>query len=177
MNVLDHFTIPYKGMGSGIHNLEFDVHSDFFKAFEASHLDNGEFKVLVEMDKRHDSSVFSFDIEGNTKTNCDRCLESISLPMYGTFTLHVKHSTEGESTDEIMYIHPETSTLNLSQVIYEFVLLCMPLVKIYDCENDEQPPCNLTILEKLDQEEEQEKEENKTKNGIWDSLKGLELDK
>jgi uncharacterized metal-binding protein YceD (DUF177 family) len=174
MNVLDHFTIPYKGMGNGIHNLEFDVHSDFFKAFEASHLDNGEFKVLVEMDRRHDSSVFTFDIEGNTKTNCDRCLEFIKLPMYGTFTLHVKHSTEGESTDEIMYIHPETSTLNLSQVIYEFVLLCMPIVKTYDCENDEHPPCNLTILKKIDLEEKQEKD---TKNGIWDSLKGLELDK
>ncbi|MFT4535568.1 MAG: hypothetical protein ACJA1A_001515 [Saprospiraceae bacterium] len=177
MNVLDHFTIPYKGMGNGIHNLEFDIDSDFFKAFEASHLDNGKFKVLVEMDRRNESSVFTFDIEGSTKTNCDRCLESINLPMYGDFTLHVKHSHEGESTDEIMYIHPETSTLNLSQVIYEFVLLCMPLVKTYDCENDENPPCNLNILEKLEQEEELEEEENNTKNDIWDSLKGLDLNK
>ena len=152
MNVLSHFTIPYKGMGNGIHNLEFDVDSDFFEVFEVSHLKNGKFKILVEMDRRHDSSVFSFDIEGSTKTNCDRCLEFIDLPMYGNFTLHVKHSTEGESNDEIMYIHPETSTLNLSQIIYEFVLLCMPIVKTYDCENDVNPTCNLDVLEKLDHE-------------------------
>ncbi|MFT6335499.1 MAG: hypothetical protein ACI86M_000017 [Saprospiraceae bacterium] len=179
MNVLTHFTIPYKGMGDGIHNLDFDIDSDFFKAFEASHLDNGKFKVLVEIDRRHDSSVFTFNIDGSTKTNCDRCLESINLPMYGDFTLHVKHGADGESTDEIMYIHPETSTLNLSQVIYEFVLLCMPLVKIYNCENDEIPPCNINILDKLDDVEEKDKKEEKetTKNGIWDTLKGLELDK
>lgn len=174
MKVLNHFTIPYKGMGNGIHNLEFDIDNQFFNAFEASHLDNGSFKVLVEMDKKHDSSVFTFDIDGSTNTNCDRCLEAINLPMYGEFTLHVKHSIDGESDDEIMYIHPETATLNLSQVIYEFVLLCMPIVKTYDCWNDEKPPCNFTVLEKLNTEETKEEKE-KPNNGIWDSLKGLEL--
>jgi len=177
MNVLNHFTIPYKGMGDGIHNLEFNVDSDFFAEFEASHLNNGNFNVLVEMDRKHGSSVFTFDIEGITKTNCDRCTESIDLPMDGEFILHVKHGIESESTDEIMYIHPETSTLNLSQVIYEFILLCMPLVKTYDCENDEHPPCNFNILEKLELKEGQEIEKNVINNGIWDSLKDLELDK
>lgn len=176
MNVLDHYTIPYRGMGNGIHNLEFNVDSDFFAAFEASHLNNGLFNVVVEMDRRHDSSVFKFQIQGSTNTNCDRCLESIDLPMSGNFTLHVKHSTEGESDDEIMYIHPETSTLNLSQVIYEFTLLCMPIVKTYDCENDVNPPCNLDILKKMDRDISDELKLDNN-GGIWDSLNGLELDK
>jgi uncharacterized metal-binding protein YceD (DUF177 family) len=176
MKVLDQYTIPYKGMGNGIHNLEFDIDNNFFSAFEASHLDNGKFKVSIEMDKRYDSSVFIFQIIGSTNTSCDRCLESIDLPMQGEFKLHVKHNADGESDDEIMYIHPETSTLNLSQFIYEFTLLCMPLVKKYDCEEEIDPPCNLDVLDKLDQDQNVIMEEEPT-NGIWDSLNGLKLDK
>jgi len=175
MNILGHFTVPYKGMGNGVHNLEFNIDDEFFKSFEASHLNNGKFKVLVELDKRHDSSVISFDIDGSTLTNCDRCLESIHLPMYGDYILHVKHSAEGESNDEIMYIHPETSKLDLSQVIYEFILLSMPIIKSYDCENDEDPPCNFELLNKLNNSNDSE-ENSKSDNSIWDSLKNLELD-
>jgi len=176
MNVLEHFIIPYKGMGIGIHKLEFDIDNDFFETFDASHLTNGVFRVLVEMDKRHDSSVFTFLISGSTYTNCDRCLESINLPMSGKYNLHVKHGIDGESDDEILYIHPETSTLNLSQFIYEFTLLSMPLVKIYGCENDETPPCNFDILDKLDQDIN-DVSDLKNDDGIWDSLNGLKLNK
>jgi len=174
MNILSHFSIPYKGMGNGVHNLEFNIDDEFFKSFEASHLTNGKFKVLVELDKRHDSSVLSFDIEGDTQTTCDRCLEAIRLPMFGDYILHVKHSTEGEDNDEIMYIHPETSKLDLSQIIYEFVSLSVPIIKSYDCENDEKPPCNFELLDKLDNSETPDTELNND-SGVWDALKNLEL--
>lgn len=175
MNVLSKFSIPYKGMGFGIHNLEYDIDSSFFSHFEASHIENGSFKILVELDKRHDHSILSVDIDGYTKTNCDRCLEDIDLPMYGDYKLHIKHSEEGESTDEIMYIHPETSIFNLAQIIYEFVLLSMPIIKAYDCENDEKPPCNYKVLDRLDAQPSEDIEKDSS-TGIWDSLKGLELD-
>jgi len=177
MNVLSHFSIPYKGMGNGIHNLEFDVDDVFLKEFESSHLENGKFKVSIEFDKRSDHSVLHFDIEGYTNTSCDRCLEAIKLPMYGEYTLHLKHSEEGDNTDEIVYIHPETSVLNLASYVYEFVLLSMPIIKSYDCEYDEQPPCNFEILDKMDNLAiDQESEPTDQDSGIWSSLKDIKLD-
>jgi len=170
MNVLDHFSVPYKGLGNGIHHLKFNVDSEFFKKFEDSHIDNGNFEVDVELDKRHDHSILLFDIKGKTKTNCDRCLSAIKLPMQGSFKLHVKYGEDEGSNDEIMFIHPETSVLNLAQIVYEYILLSMPIIKIYDCKNEKSPPCNFDVLEKLEVEEEDEDQ-----NNVWDSLRGIDF--
>ena len=172
MNVLDHFSVPYKGMGNGIHEFNFDVDSEFFKEFEDSHIDNGKFKVNVEIDKRHDHSILLFDIEGYTDTSCDRCLAPIALPLYGDFKLHVKHGEDEGSNDEIMFIHPETSILNLAQIIYEYILLSMPIIKVYDCEEDKLPPCNFEVLNKLENTQDETSQEQ---SNVWDSLKDLDL--
>jgi len=172
MNVLDHFSVPYKGLGNGIHQLKFHVDSEFFKEFEDSHMDNGNFEVNVELDKRHDHSILFFEIEGKTNTSCDRCLSPIKLPLKGSFKLHVKHGENEGSNDEIMFIHPETSILNLAQVVYEYILLSMPLIKVYDCDQENSPPCNFEVLEKLNVEEEVKEAEQ---NSIWDSLKNIDF--
>lgn len=172
MNVLDHFSVPYKGLGSGVHHLEFFVESDFFKEFEDSHIDNGSFVVKVELDKRHDHSILLFDIQGKTKTSCDRCLASIHLPLQGNFELHVKYGEKENSNDEIMFIHPETSVLNLAQITYEFILLSMPMIKTYDCEKEENPPCNFKVLNALNIEESSSLNE---KSSIWDTLKDIDF--
>jgi len=172
MNVLDHFSVPYKGLGNGIHRLKFNVDSEFFKEFEDSHVDNGNFEVDVELDKRHDHSELQFEVKGYTRTNCDRCLSSIDLPLHGNFRLLVKYGENEGSNDEILFIHPETSILNLAQVVYEYILLSMPIIKVYDCERDENPPCNMEVLDKL---EEGSNEESSAQNQVWDSLKDLDF--
>lgn len=172
MNVLDHFSIPYKGMGIGTHQVNFKVDSRFFKEFEDSHIDNGDFKVNVELDKRHDHSILIFNIDGNTNANCDRCLSQIHLPLQGSFKLHVKHGEKVESNDEIMFIHPETSILNLAQVVYEFILLSMPIIKVYDCDQEENPPCNFEVLDKMN---ENVNTDEVDQTNVWDSLKGMDF--
>lgn len=172
MNVLDHFSVPYKGLGNGIHQLNFSVDSRFFKEFEDSHIDNGNFNVNVELDKRHDHSILLFEIEGQTNTNCDRCLSQINLPLHGNYKLHVKHGEYEESDDEIMFIHPETSILNLAQIVYEYILLSMPIIKAYDCDGEENPPCNFEVLNRMNDNVENVQIKD---NNIWDSLKDLDF--
>ena len=171
MNVLNHFSVPYKGLGSGEHHLEFIVESDFFNAFEGSHITNGSFEIQVSLDKRYDHSILQFDINGTTKTSCDRCLADIDLPLIGNFELLVKHGEKEDSNDEIMFIHPETSILNLAQVIYEFILLSMPMIKVYDCHTEEKSPCNVQVLDKLEDEETQKSNQA----SVWDSLKNIDF--
>ena len=172
MNVLSHFSVPYKGLGDGIHHLNFTVDSAFFKEFEDSHIDNGNFNVDVELDKRHDHSILFFTIKGKTRTSCDRCLSQIHLPIQGNFELHVKAGENEESNDEIMFIHPETSILNLAQVVYEFILLSVPIIKVYDCDIETNPPCNFDVLDKLNNEEE---DSSDRQSNVWDSLNDLDL--
>ena len=172
MNVLNHFSVPYKGLGNGIHHLNFTVDSAFFKEFEDSHIDNGNFNVDVELDKRHEHSILNFSISGKSKTSCDRCLSQIQLPIQGSFELHIKVGENEGSNDEIMFIHPDTSIINLAQVVYEFILLSMPIIKVYDCDMESNPPCNFVVLDKLDKEEQ---DSNEQQGNVWDSLKDLDF--
>ena len=174
MRDLKHFSIPYKGMGNGTHTLQYNVDDKFFDAFENSHIKNGKFLVEITLEKKHESGVLSFVIDGTTKTDCDRCMEAIDLPVYGEYTLHIKLSEDGESNEEILYLHPDTSIFNMAPLVYEYILLSVPMIKTYDCHNDEEPPCNFDLLDKIDQSSDNEPTTEKT-SGIWDTLNDLTL--
>ena len=74
--------------------------------------------------------------------------------------------------DEIVYITDRLIKFNVAKYIYEYVSLCLPIVKVYDCENDDPMPCNETILDILEHEVKEEPAENQA-NPIWDELKKL----
>jgi uncharacterized protein len=96
--------------------------------------------------------------------------------LHGDQTLMVKYSMEEEPEEaEVIYISPETQVLNVAKYIYEFICLAMPLIKVYDCENDENRVCNEEMLRYLNQEPEAE-EEAESGNPIWDELKKLNSD-
>lgn len=176
MKTLSQFSLPYKGMGVGLHQFRFDVDSEFFSNFEDSAIKNGNFIVDLDLEKKSDHSILNFEIKGHTRTTCDRCLADIDLPILGEYTLHLKFSEEeyGDDTEEIIFLHPETSVLNVAEYVYEYITLSLPMVNTFDC--DPETDCNQKVLEKLELIEDLEKEEEETKGGgIWDSLKDLEL--
>lgn len=175
MKALSQFSLPYKGLGIGLHQYQFRIGNDFFARYEDSTIKEGTFDVNVTLDKRSDHCIIDFEISGHTPTTCDRCLADIKLPISGIYQLHIKFSDDEyeESDDEIIYMNPDTSTLDLEPYIYEFTNLSMPIVNTYDC--DPEVDCDTYVLDKMsgDIEEENESEENKS---IWDSLKDLDLE-
>ena len=170
MDPLKKFAIPISGLKNGIHQFNFQVDKGFFDAFEESIIKDGLFDVQLDFDKRVDMFVLVFTFNGTARTNCDRCLEKIDLPIEGTEQLIVKVAETPSEEDEIVYITDTLSSLNVAKYIYEYIHLGMPLIKVYDCENDDPMPCNEKILDILDQKES---EENKSTNPVWDELKKL----
>ena len=173
MNVLDHFSVPYKGLGNGLHRLNFIIDNEFFEEFEDSHIDNGDFTVDVELDKKDDHSVLVFEIKGNTQTTCDRCLASMQMPIRGTYEILVKLGEEDLSNDEIVYIHPESSKINLAQLIYEFILLSVPMIKTCPTNKEEVNfACDEEVMKRLNGEDNAE---SKGENSIWSPLKDIDF--
>ncbi|MEE9437779.1 MAG: YceD family protein [Saprospiraceae bacterium] len=173
MDVLNHYSLPYKGLSNGHHKIDFEVKNDFFQEFENAHIDNGTFSVEIDLEKKHDHSILDFVIKGTTKSLCDRCMATIDLPIYGEHRIHVQFGNEEGTNEEILYIHPETSTLHLAQLIYEYISISVPMIKTYDCENETERPCNEAVLKKLNTEEQSHKQ---TSNPIWNTLSDLDLD-
>ncbi len=180
MDPLIQYSIPVKGLRSGTHQFDFHINSEFFKAFEDSPVADGNIELTLLFDKRPDMYILQFDFEGTVKSECDRCLAQIDLPVEDHQQLVVKFSETTEAEDaEVIYIHPETQHLNVATYIYEYIILAMPFMKVYDCENDPNRVCNEEMLNYIlngngatAQEEEEKSMEG---NPLWEELKKLNI--
>jgi uncharacterized protein len=150
---LKEFSIPIKGLKQEHYEFDFQLDSSFFAQFEDSPIAESDISVYLDLDKRTGIMELFFDIVGTIKTDCDRCLAPIHLPIECQERLVVKYSEEEqEDTDEVIYIHPESSELNVARFIYEYICLAVPFTRVYDCENDEVPPCDMEMLKRIDGE-------------------------
>jgi uncharacterized metal-binding protein YceD (DUF177 family) len=150
MTELKEFSIPIKGLKQEHYQFDFQIDSSFFACFDASPISESDISVFVELDKRIGLMEFFFDIEGTIKTECDRCLATIDLPIYSEERLIVKYTEEPqEDTDEVVFIHTEASEFNIAPYIYEYICVMLPITKVYDCENDEVPPCDVEMLNRI----------------------------
>jgi len=170
MASLNNFSIPVRGIKSGLHQFKFHLDSSFFSEFEDSLIEEGKVDVLLDFDKRPDMFVLDVEVQGTVKAECDRCLADINLPIDGQFQLIIKLSDHESEVDEVVYLPAETTEINVAKYIYEFVGLSVPMMKTYDCQSDNLPPCDQAVLTRLEQEEKDQKE---TKNPIWDELNKL----
>lgn len=178
MDPLITYSIPVKGLHIGIHQFEFQIDRFFFENFEHSPIAESDIQLRLEFDKRTDICVLQFDFEGTVRTICDRCAADIDLPVSDSQRLLVKFSLEEEPEEaEVIFISPEAPQLNVARYIYEYICLALPLIRVYDCEREENRPCNEETLRYLNNggevEEQAEQEEKEETNPIWDELKKL----
>ena len=148
MKFLDHFSLPFSGMKNGLHHQSFEISSDFFHEFDDQPVKNGEISVDLNIDKRSMHTIIDFEISGKVETQCDRCLADIHLPIYGKYTLHFKIG-EGDEDDEVVFLSDDVVSLNVSGYIYEFICLSIPVVKVYNCQDESVPPCDWEVLNKI----------------------------
>ena len=178
MKDLKEYAIPVGKLREGMHTFRFEVDWQFFSQFEDSPLDQGRFEVHVDFDKHADHWLVQFKVTGLVDTACDRCLAQISLPVEGAFAVVVKYeddrAPEIDDESDVIYVTADMNDWEVAQLLYEFILLSIPVQKVYDCENEQPQPCDQDALSKL---EEGEQQESADPNSIWDALKDIELKK
>ena len=173
MDMLIEYSIPVRGLRNGTHQFDFQVDRAFFSQFENSPVTEGNVKVAFTLDKRPDMFILTFDLAGTVQTDCDRCLALIDLPVADTQSLIVKLSEEEESEDaDIVFVHPDIQHLNVATYVYEFIILAMPIIKVYDCESEINRPCNQEMLRYI-QNGNGNIETEADSNPLWEELKKL----
>lgn len=169
---MKHFSIPYKGLKDGSHSFRFDVEDNLFRHFGNEEMQQCKIIVLLDLEKQPGVDTLVFEIDGNAVFPCDRCLVEIEIPIKGNYSILMKLGEEEDNNEEVMYIHPETSILSLAQLIYEYIILSVPIIKNIACEDMTPSPCDMDVLDKI----ETVNEDKNTQNPLWDSLKGIEFD-
>ncbi len=140
MELMKSYTIAYKGMTEGEHNLSYEVDDTLFAAIEGYDIESIDCKVDITMKRSTQMLSLDVTITGSVVVECDRCLDDCSLPVAYQGELLVKFSNEVQEYDgEVMWLSPAEDTLDLSQYIYESIILSLPYQRVHaegECNED-----------------------------------------
>jgi uncharacterized metal-binding protein YceD (DUF177 family) len=142
------YDIRLKGLKDGVHFFDFTIENDFLSYFENSPDEKVTADVKLRLEKKPGLMVMEFFLTGNVFAPCDRCLVDINIPLSGAYKLLVKSIEQSEDfeNEDVIVLHPETPVWNCANVIYENILLAIPVVKRYDCETEVNPPCDKNMI-------------------------------
>ncbi len=173
MKGLREFEIAYVGLKLGVHKFDFDIDAKFFKHFEESLIKDCKVKVKLEFEKKETFFILNFFIDGTVDVECDRCLVPFAKEIFGDYVCYIKFAEDPAAMNdepEVMYISRDQTVIDLSQLIYEYVNLCLPIQKL-GCKNPgQEPQCNQETLKYLGLGEKKEENEEDPR---WAALKNL----
>ena len=172
MKVRDQYTLPLKSIQEGTRIYEFELTKDFFQSIDNQLIGECSIQQQVLVEKRSELIILHFSHSGFMQTACDRCLEPIQIPISGSRQFILKFVEEEQEEDEdVIYVLRDEDKFDMVPLINEIITLTVPLIKVYDCEEEENAPCNQDVLKYLDRVKPKDQESQ-----IWDQLKNLKLE-
>lgn len=171
MKGLREFEIAYVGMKVGVHKFNYDIDAAFFKHFQESLITECKVNVRLEFEKKETFFILNFFIDGTVRVECDRCLVPFDKSIFGDYTCYIKFAEDPANMNdepEVIFISRDQTIIDVSQLVYEFINLCLPMQKL-GCEKPgTEPQCNKEVLKYLNT-----KEENKEDDPRWAALKNI----
>ncbi len=148
--MMERFHIQFVGLKPGKHTYQYLIEDDFFEKRDYSIIRKARVEVEVILDKQDYSMKFDFHMKGMITLPCDRCNEELDLPVEGDRKLIVKLAGEDfEDNDELVMLPRNESEIDLSQYIYEFINLLLPLRVVHGNDAKGVSKCDKDVLAKL----------------------------
>ena len=167
------YVIPLNGWAAGEREYRWQADNKFFQKFDNTEILDAAVEVEARAVKSGHYIGVDLDIQGTVTVACDRCLEDLQLPVEAHPAFSVKFGEEVSSEEEmregsreILFLSASDTDLDLSQVIYDYVCLSLPMQRVH-----EEGGCNPDTVRFLGQEPVNE-EAGET-NSPFAALKGL----
>ena len=170
--MINEFIIPLNGLATGKNEFSWKVGKEFFENFDNSEILDAEIDVQVTVEKSGRYVGVDCEAFGDVVVECDRCLEELELPVDVEILLSVKYGDEESSEEphpgerEVIFIPETEAELDMSQIIYDYVCLSLPLQRVH-----EDGECNPEAMKCLAGEEVAEVQDDA--NNPFASLKSL----
>lgn len=164
-NKRQEYIIDYKTLESGTYEFDYHIDKDFFSMFDEPLAQDGNADVHAAMRATSAGLSIRLDISGTLQVECDRCLETFDMPIDASYDLVVKYgdkTTPLDEADDVITIGDDDDFLDLSQHIYEYVVLSLPARRVHPDLPDGQPGCNPEMLSHIiiaDDDDEDDDEE------------------
>lgn len=166
-------SINIVGLDFKAHHFSFSLGDAFLQQYGQGFLPGGQFSVDIVLDKHETFIEADIKIDGTAKLTCDRSLEVFDFPIQENKRILFKYGEEDqELTDEIILISRERSSLDLGQLIYEFISLSIPIKKLhpkFQNEEDEDDDSEGKVIYSSSTDEN----DDEVVDPIWEKLKKL----
>jgi len=164
------YIVEFGGLSVGLHDFEFEVNDKFFKSIENSEIERASIRINATLTKQNNLLNMHFDIAGTVGVECDRCIKNFDLPIETEEDLVIKYGNPADSNDEILVIPEGETRFEISQYIYEYIILAIPARRV-PCElSGSKADCDQEMLDKLNQLNTAPDEEKEPANPIWEQL-------
>lgn len=97
----------------GQYELDYELDSEYLSSQEATELLGGQVKATARMDLRERDFDLYVEVKGEVQVACDRCLDTMSLPVDASDTIELEE---------------DTKTIDLQWLAYEMIIVNLPLV-------------------------------------------------
>lgn len=168
MDKLRNYDVAFSGLKTGKHEFKFETEQSFFDLFETEQeFTCAKINTAVLLEKHTTFLDFIIRISGTVNLICDISNEEFTHPITNELKVLVKFGEEyDDSNEEVITIPHGDHAFNIAQLIYEGVVLSIPMKKISPNTNDD----DIALIETYSPQIKEEIEEIDPR---WEILKKL----
>ena len=116
-------------------DMKVELHDDFFAGLDQEEIEGGSLQVTYRVKARAcDFFDLWLKVEGEVRVACDRCLDSLQLPVSATDTVKIYAGSAEDAPQDpdvtVMEAHMGY-TYDAAWVTYETVLLALPQKRVH----------------------------------------------
>lgn len=168
------YIIPFKGLKLGGHQFKYSIEKKFFETYQYDEFIDSNVEVTLRFVKKETLFELFFNMNGTVLVNCDISGEEFNQSVEGSLNLIVTFGeTFNNDNEELLIIPHHDYELDISQFIYELIVLNTPIKRIHpgvlDGTLHSKALDKLATLQKKTQEDKIDPR--------WDKLKELIKDK
>lgn len=119
-------------MSEGSHEFAYHLDKQFFANMENEDIHDADVDVTLTVTRKDDLYDLAFVLKGNLTLLCDRCLGDLIFPVDTTYHVSVKYGDAyRDESDDLMIIPESDNYLNVSYIIYDTVVLTIPMKHVH----------------------------------------------
>lgn len=175
MDYLKNYNINFSGLKAGMHEFGFVIDNKFFEQFEKAEIEECSINVNINLHKEEGMLSLFINIDGTVNVMCDRCLDFFNMRIHDKTELFIKLGAEDEEIDDnTVMISRDEEQYNMSQFLYEYIHLLIPLRKSHEANAIDGKSCDASVLKKLEEHYPGNQEKNSNEiDPRWEALKKL----
>lgn len=183
MDKFKNYNIAFTGLNLGKHQFKFEVDQEFLNLFGIEQeFFNPKIDVDVLLDKHSTFLEFWIDLKGSVQLICDISNDEFSYPLEYSVKILVKYGDSyDDRNEEVITIPHSDSDFNIAQLIFEGLVLSIPMKKVSpEVEDDDHYQDLLDKYSpKFDEDLPEDEEENEDIDADprWAALKKLKDNK